>query len=222
MFQKNIKILWRYWSMNKKIKSLLVAGLLVLGMSGMKNDVFAAELLTSTIKDIVFVTDETQKVIPLQNGYITVTINKNNGVYDVVVEWDKTAVDVVGMTSIFENNSLYSDFNTCYDYVTDGNKIIVTIRDVGSVPTGFDPMGELVQIDVNFNLVDTDGDGAPDIKDDTPNGEEPEDPQPPAEPQEPTVIDPETGDVSTIAFVATIALSTAGLVYVNRKKDDEE
>jgi hypothetical protein len=208
--------------MNKKIKSLLVAGLLVLGMSGMKNDVFADEFLTSTIKDIVFVTDETQKVIPLQNGYITVTINKNNGVYDVVVEWDKTVVDVIGINSIFENNSLYSDFNTCYDYVTVGNKITVTIRDVGNVPEGFNPMGELVQIDVNFNLVDTDGDGAPDIKDDTPNGEEPENPQPPEEPQDPTVIDPETGDASTIAFVATIALSTAGLIYVNRKKDDEE
>lgn len=212
--------------MNKKIKSLLVAGLLVLGMNGMRNDVFADEILTSTVKDIVFVTGETEKTVTLQNGYITVTINKVDGVYDVVVEWDKTAVDVVGIESIFENNSLFSDFNTCYDYVTDGNKIIVTIKDVGSVPAGFDPMGELVQVDVKFNLVDTDGDGVPDIKDDTPNGEEPENPQPPQpedpKPQPPTVIDPETGDASVIAFVATIALSTAGLVFVNKKKDDEE
>lgn len=217
--------------MNRKIKSLLIAGLLVVGMSGLRNDVFAAEPLTSTIKDIVFVEGETQKVIPIQNGYITVTINKTGDVYDVIVEWDKTVVDVTGITSLFESgNSLFSDFNTCYDYVVNGDKVTVTIHDVGDVPEGFNSMGDLVKVDVNFKLVDTDGDGIPDIKDDTPNGDDPQDPEPEdpkdpepedPKPQDPSVEDPETGDASTMAFVATIALSATGLLVVNRKKDEE-
>lgn len=208
--------------MNKKIKSLLVAGLLVVGMSGLRNDVFAAEPLTSTIKDIVFVEGETQKVIPLQNGYITVTINKTGDVYDVIVEWDKTVVDVTGITSLFgSGNSLFSDFNTCYDYVVDGDKVTVTIHDVGAVPEGFNPMGDLVKVDVNFKLVDTDGDDIPDFKDDEPVAPPEEEPKP-EEPKDPEIVDPETGDKSMVVFGATVVVAGGAVYVLNRKKDEDE
>ena len=214
--------------LNKRIKSLLVAGIVILGMGFAKVDSFAAETLTSAISNIDFVEGETQKVVTLQQGYITVTIKNNDGVYDVVVEWDKTMVNVIGIDSLFENgDSLFSDFNTCYDVVYNENKVIVTIKDVNVVPEGFNSVGELVGVNVHFTLVDSDGDGVPDFKDDTPNpgpgGEEPdpEDPVEPEEPVNPDIDDPETGDASIMPIVVTALASAAGL-FVLSKKDDEE
>lgn len=202
--------------LNKRIKSVLVAGLVVLGMGFAKVDSYAAETLKSEITNIEFVQGETQKVVKLQQGYITVTINKSaDGKYDVVVEWDKTIVDVVGIDSLFEKGQpTFSDFNTCYDYVVDGNKVIVTIKDVTGVPEGWDSKGELVGVNVHFTLVDSDNDGVPDFKDDTPQPEEPK-------PKDPEVKDPETGDASMIAVIGIAVASAAGLV-LTRKKDDEE
>ena len=60
--------------LNKRIKSLLVAGLVILGMGFAKVDSFAAETLKSEITDIDFVEGEEQKVIELQQGYIAVTM----------------------------------------------------------------------------------------------------------------------------------------------------
>ena len=67
--------------MNKKIKSLLVAGLLVVGMSG---NAFAAEeaelpaVSTSTISNPVF--EDGKRVVELQGGLIVVEMTeKENG-----------------------------------------------------------------------------------------------------------------------------------------------
>jgi hypothetical protein len=183
-----------------------------------KVDSFAAEsgaeTLTSVIKDIDFVEGEDQKFIELQHGYITVTINRDeNGIYDVIVKWDKTVVNVIGADSKFESGKpLYSDFNTCYDVKYEGNNVIVTIKDVNVVPEGFNPVGELIGVDVHFTLVDTDNDGAPDFKDDTPEGG----------PKDPTIDEPETGDASIAIIAGSVVVAGVGLYLLNRKKDDEE
>lgn len=203
--------------MSKKIKSLLMAVLLVIGMGFAKVNSFAEETkaftekFISEIRDIDFVKGEKEKIITIQQGYITVTIKNNDGVYDVIVEWDKTVVDVVGIDSLFEKGSQYSDFNTCYDVKYDGNKVIVTIKEVNVVPEGFDPVGELTGINVHFKLADLDGDTIPDFKDDLPEGN----------PKDPNTKDPETGDASMI-FVVGVAVTSAVVLYVTRKKDDEE
>jgi hypothetical protein len=204
--------------LNKRIKSLLVAGLLVFSMGFAKVDSFAAEPLMSEITDIEFVKGEEQKVVTLQHGYITVTMNKNaDGKYDIVVKWDKTVLDVVKVESIFETNSLFSSLNSCYSHTDDGQYITIVIKDANIGPDAFGSpnYGELTKVNVYFNLVDSDKDGAPDFKDDTPKPEEPE------EPKDPNVKDPETGDASMIAVVGIAVASAVGLYAVN-KKDDEE
>jgi hypothetical protein len=183
-----------------------------------KVDSFAAEPLMSEITDIEFVKGEEQKVVTLQHGYITVTMNKNaDGKYDIVVKWDKTVLDVVKVESIFETNSLFSSLNSCYSHTDDGQYITIVIKDANIGPDAFGSpnYGELTKVNVYFNLVDSDKDGAPDFKDDTPKPEEPE------EPKDPNVKDPETGDASMIAVVGIAVASAVGLYAVN-KKDDEE
>ena len=221
--------------LNKRIKSLLVAGLLVFSMSFAKVDSFAAEPLVSKVTNIEFVKGEEQKVVKLQHGYITVTMNKNaEGKYDVIVKWDKTVLDVVKVESILETNTLFSDLNTCYSHEDDGQYITIVIKDVNIGPEAFGSpnYGELKGVNVYFNLVDNDKDGEPNFKDDTPNGPEeepeeppvdPEDPNPeePEQPKEPNKEDPETGDASMIAVVGIAVVSAAGLYIVSRKEDEE-
>jgi hypothetical protein len=197
--------------MFKKVKSLLVAGLLVLGMGFAKVDSFAAEVdpLVSKITNIEFVEGEQQKVETLQHGYITVTMNRAaDGKYDIIVKWDKTILDVVKVESIFEKNALISDLNTCYDVKYEGNNVIVTIKDVNVVPEGFDPVGELKGVNVYFTLVDSDGDGVPNFKEGTPVPPEKE--------------EPETGDASIAIIAGSVVVAGVGLYLLNRKKDDEE
>ena len=90
--------------MNKKIKSLLVAGLLVVGMSGMKIDAFAAESLTSVIEYPQFEEGQNQKVITLQHGYIVLTITQNeDGSYYITTNWDASVVKVTSVKTFYEN-----------------------------------------------------------------------------------------------------------------------
>ena len=198
--------------MNKKIKSLLVAGLLVVGMGFAKVDSFAAETdpLVSKITDIVFVNGEQQKVETLQHGYITVTMNrKADGKYDVTVKWDKTVLDVVKVESIFETNSLFSSLNSCYSHTDDGQYITIVIKDANIGPEAFgsEHYGELKEVHVHFNLVDADGDGVPNFKEGTP--------------VPPKTDEPDTGDASMIVTACVAVASAAGL-FVLSKKDDEE
>ena len=196
--------------MSKKIKSLLVAGLLVLGMGFAKVNSFAAEVdpLVSKITDIKFVEGEQQKVEKLQHGYITVTMNRTaDGKYDIIVKWDKTILDVVNVDSIFEKKTLFSDLNTCYDVKYEGNNVIVTIKDanIGPEQFGSENYGELTGVNVYFTLVDTDEDGVPNFKE--------------SEPVPPKKEDPKTGDASMIAVAGLAVVSVVGL-YLTRK--DEE
>ena len=219
--------------MSKKIKYLIVAGLLVVGMSGKVN---ALEPLTSTITNPQFEEGTNQRVIKLQDGKITVTITKNDDeTYKIVTEWDSTVVKVTGLQSVFENGNMDSSdfFNEnyhCHLVVKDGDKYSVTLDKLGEVPAGFNPMGELVKVDVKFEAIDKDGNGVPDFKDDTPT--EPEEPpvdpeEPPVEPEEPEqpkeeITDPETGDTSVIWYGAVATISVAGLYVLNRRKDENK
>jgi hypothetical protein len=193
--------------MFKKVKSLLIAGLLVVGMGFAKVDSFAAgaDPLISKITNIEFVSGEQQKVETLQQGYITVTMNRDaNGKYDVIVKWDKTMVNVIGIDSKGELGNLYSDFNTCYDNKEEGNYIIVTIKGINENPS----LGELKEVYVHFTPVDSDGDGVPNFKEGTPVN--------------PEIKEPETGDASIAIIASSVVAASAGLYLLNRKKDDDE
>lgn len=199
--------------MFKKVKSLLIAGLLVFGMGFAKIDSFAAEVepLVSKITNIEFVNGEQQKVETLQHGYITVTMNRTtDGKYDIIVKWDKTILDVVKVESIFEKNTLNSDLNTCYDVEYEGNNVIVTIKDANVIPEalGSGNYGELKGVNVYFTLVDSDGDGVANFKEGTP--------------VPPKAEEPETGDASTIMIASSVVAASAGLYLLSRKKDDDE
>ena len=216
--------------LNKRIKSLLVAGLLVFSMSGAvfaEGDSIEEKSLISEITDIDFVEGEEQKVIELQHGYIIVTMNRNaDGKYDIIVKWDKTILDVVKVESIFETNSLFSSLNSCYSHTDDGQYITIVIKDANIGPDAFGSpnYGELTKVNVYFILVDSDGDGVPDFKDDTPNGDDnddDDDDDDDEQPKDPNKNEPETGDASIMPIVAVAAVSAAGL-FALRNKDDEE
>ena len=206
--------------LNKRIKSLLVAGLLVLGMSFAKVDSFAAETLMSEITEIEFVEGEEQKVIELQHGYITITLTKTEeGNYLVATDWDSSVLKVVSVTTYYKDEYFYisetqfKDGEACSTIIKGEDGIYrVNLSDMNK--------SGLEKVEVKFELVDSDGDGVPDFKDDTPNGEEPGEEEP-EDPKNPNVTDPETGDTSMMPIVVTAVVSAAGLFILN-KKDDEE
>ena len=182
--------------MNKKIKCLLVAGLLVIGMSGNVN---ALEPLTSTITNPQFEEGTNQRVVKLQDGKITITITKNDdGTYKIVTEWDSTVVKVTGLKSLFENGNMdssnfFDEGYYCHLVVKDGDKYSVTLDKLGEIPEGFNPMGELVKVDVVFEPIDENGNGIPDFKDDEPVTPPTDPEEPPVDPEEPPV-EPEDPD----------------------------
>ena len=200
--------------MSKKIKSLIVAGLLMVGMCG---NVFANEnnlpsVSTSIIEYPEF-NDENKAHVSLQADGIQVNITKNDdGTYDIRVEWDSTKFNVTGLKSFFENGNLVSDdfFNPeyhCANILKEGDKCIVSLEGLGDVPEGLNPMGELIKVEVTFeNLT---------------KGSNPVTPGDPEEPKNTEKItDPETGDSSSMIFVTT-ALVSAGALLITKKKDEE-
>ena len=103
--------------MNKRIKSLMIAGLMVIGMCGnvFANEVELPKVGTAIIKNPAF--EEGVRVISLHDGLITVKITENeDGTYDILTTWDSTKVNVTGLKTIYENGKLVSDdfFNPEY------------------------------------------------------------------------------------------------------------
>lgn len=199
--------------LNKRVKSLLVAGLLVLGMGFGKVDSFAAETLTSEITNIEFVKGEEQKVIELQHGYIVVTLTKTEeGNYLVATDWDSSVLKVVSVTTYYKDGYKYlsetqfRDGEACSTIIKGEDGIYrVNLSDLNK--------SGLEKVEVKFELIDSDNDGVADFKDDTPK---------PEEPKNPNVKDPETGDASMIAVVGVAVASAAGLYVVSKKDNDEE
>lgn len=190
--------------MSKKVKSLLVAGLLVVGMSG---NVFAAnefnnnEVLLATEQGAELPKAVLKNLVPgetytLQDGNITVKVEENKKYVDITIKnGSPVKVVKVRVNGVKESN------------VPEGTRVFVANADTA----------DITEVEIYFDLVDntdSDGDGIPDIKDDTPN--------PPEEPQKPEITDPETGDKSMVVFGATVVVAGGILYLVNKKDDDEE
>ena len=197
--------------MNKKIKSLLVAGLLVVGMSG---NVFANEselpsVSTSAITYPKF--EDGKRVVELQGGLIVVEMTeKENGEYDIVVKWKGESIKILGVKSYYENGSIdhtnyFEEWYECNTLGEEGEFVFGTVLGGGDGVSG--PLGELVKVEVTFeNLT---------------KGDEPVVPpeEPPVIPEE-EIDDPETGDAGIMVGVVSAALASLGLVVVNKKKDE--
>ena len=193
--------------LNKRIKSLLVAGLLVMSMTG---GVFAAESElpttgTSIIEHPDF-GDRTFKDFKFQDDNIILTLYDDSDGYRAVIKWVAENFKVTGIKMTYEDGT-YSimdiklpgeteEGQDCYDAVLNGDLYNVAINDKTDK--------KLVKVEVMFiNLT----------KDDKPV-------TPPVEPKE-EITDPETGDASIIPIVATAVISAAGLYVVSRKDDEE-
>ena len=196
--------------MNKKIKSLLVAGLLVVGMGG---NAFAAEeselpsVSTSTITHPKF--EDGKRVVELQGGLIVVEMTeKENGEYDIVVKWKEESIKILGVKSYYENGSTdhtnyFEELYHCNTLGEEGEFVFGKVLGGGEGISG--PLGKLVKVEVTFeNLT---------------KGDEPV--VPPVTPPEEEIDDPETGDAGMMVGVITVAAASIGLFVVNKKKDEE-
>lgn len=196
--------------MNKKIKSLVVAGLLVIGMSG---SVFAneTELPTTGTSVIEYPSfEDGKRVVELQGGMIVVEmVEKENGEYEILTKWDAEGIKIIGVKSYYENGSIdhsnyFQEWYDCNTLEKEGEFYKGTVAGGGNGPSG--PLGKLVKVEITFENL---------TKDDEPV-------VPPVEPEIPEedITDPETGDASSMIFVAT-ALFSAGALMINKKKDEE-
>jgi LPXTG-motif cell wall-anchored protein len=195
--------------LNKRIKSLLVAGLLVLGMGFAKVDSLALEPITSTITNPKLIDDK--KTISLQGGAIIVEVTKTEDGYVFEPRWDSNKFKVLDIKAHYDdelntviNSESYFVSSKCYPIQENSN---VYKSDAIDMKIN----ANLIKVEVIFMPIDEDNNGIPDFKD-----SEPVDPNPEEE-----IKDPETGDTSMIAIIGIATASAAGLV-LTRKKDDEE
>ena len=198
--------------MNKKVKSLIVAGLLVFGMAG---NAFAAEselpsVSTSEITHPKF--EDGKRVVELQGGLIVVEMTeKENGEYDIVVKWKEESIKILGVKSYYENGSIdhtnyFEELYHCNTLGEEGEFVFGKVLGGGEGFSG--PLGKLVKVEVTFeNLT---------------KGDEPVVPpeEPPVTPPEEEIDDPETGDAGIMVGVITVAAASIGLFVVNKKKDE--
>ena len=195
--------------MNKKVKSLIVAGLLVFGMAG---SAFAAEselpsVSTSEITHPKF--EDGKRVVELQGGLIVVEMTeKENGEYDIVVKWKEESIKILGVKSYYENGSIdhtnyFEELYHCNTLGEEGEFVFGKVLGGGEGFSG--PLGKLVKVEVTFeNLT---------------KGDEPV--VPPVTPPEEEIDDPETGDAGIMVGVITVAAASVGLFVINKKKDEE-
>lgn len=205
--------------MNRKIKSLIMAGVLVVMMGG---NVHANEPLMSSITNPQFEEGTNQKVVTLQNGAITLTITEEDGYYYyLTTNWDSSKFKVISVKTYFEegymmiNETQFRDGDDCDTIIKEDGMYKVNLAN--------DVDKKLVKVEVMYEPIDNDGNGIPDFKDDTPT--EPE--NPPVEPEEPEqpkeeIVDPETGDKSLFIYCGVAAVAVVGLCVVNRKKDEDK
>ena len=195
--------------MNKKVKSLIAAGLLVFGMAG---SAFAAEselpsVSTSEITHPKF--EDGKRVVELQGGLIVVEMTeKENGEYDIVVKWKEESIKILGVKSYYENGSIdhtnyFEELYHCNTLGEEGEFVFGKVLGGGEGFSG--PLGKLVKVEVTFeNLT---------------KGDEPV--VPPVTPPEEEIDDPETGDAGIMVGVITVAAASVGLFVINKKKDEE-
>lgn len=188
--------------MFKKIKSLLLAGVLVLAMGG---NVFAAEAqAVSTITNPKFVEGEFNK--QLQEGNIIIKATEQEGnYYYVTTEWNGEKVKVIDVKlhfadgSVVYNEALFKEDKCGVVQDKEGWKIVNLVNDVDQ---------KVVKIEVVFEPVKGNDPVVPPV-------------EPPVEPEEEVKDDPQTGDSSMFLYVGTAAASIGGLYVLTRKKEDK-
>ena len=199
--------------LNKRIKSLLVAGILVISMTG---GVFAEKQTVqgkSTITNPAFVDGVFNKT--LQGEGIIIEGSEQEGYYYyLTTSWDSSKLTVKDVILHFEgggvvyNEALFREDQCGVVQGKEGWKYVNFVNDIDE---------KVVKIEVIYEAVKGDDPIVPPV--------DPEDPPvvPPVNPEEPEedVDDPETGDASIMPIVATALASAAGL-FVLSKKDDEE
>lgn len=195
--------------LNKRIKSVLVAGLVILGMGFAKVDSYALEPITSTITNPKLI--ENKKTISLQGGSIIVDVTKTEDGYVFEPRWDSNKFKVTNIKAYYDDavntgisSESYFVSSKCHPIQENSN---VHKSDAIDMKTN----ANLIKVEVIFMPIDKDNNGIPDFKD-----SKPVDPNPEEETK-----DPETGDGSMIAIIGIAAASAAGLV-LTRNKDDEE
>lgn len=203
--------------LSKKIKSLLVAGLLVFSMSGaaFAEGADLPKTSTSVIEYPKF--EDGKRIVELQGGLIIAELTeKENGDISIKVKWHADNIKILGVKSYYENETdatdkgsidhtnYFEELYHCNTLVKEGD--FYTGRVLGGIAGK-----KLVKVEIAFeNLT---------------KGQRPVEPpvEPPVKPETPEekVTDPETGDASIMPIVAVAAVSVAGL-FVLRNKDDEE
>ena len=203
--------------LNKRVKSLLAAGILIFNISG---TVFAEGTnlpAEGTIKiENPDFEDKTYKKFEFQDSNIILWLYKDSDGYRANITWMKENYKVTGIKLIYDDGSFSeqdimipgeaAEGQDCYVAVPDGDTFVVgTQHKVGDK--------KLVKVEIVFeNLTKSDDPVTP-----------PVDPNPTPDPEQPPekVIDPETGDAGIMSIVAVATVSAAGL-FALRKKDDEE
>lgn len=192
--------------MFKKVKCLLVAGLLVLGMGG---NVFADDVqqAVSTITNPKFVEGEFNK--QLQEGNIVIKATEKDGYYYyVTTEWNGEKIKIIDVKLHFEdgsivyNEALFKEDKCGVVQDKEGWKYVNLVNDVDK---------KVVKIEVVFEPVKGNDPVVPPV----------EPPVEPEEPEEEVKDDPQTGDSSMLLYVGTAAASIGGLYVLTRKKEDK-
>ena len=119
--------------MNKKIKSLLVAGLLVVGMGFTKVDSYAAEM-TNSITEFNFVDIDggpVASVHTLEGGKITITIRdvsgysgNPEGTHEISANWDTSVVDMKSIDVVTMFNAIEESKETTNLELEDGQAFL--------------------------------------------------------------------------------------------------
>jgi hypothetical protein len=205
--------------LNKRIKSLLVAGLLVFSMAG---GVFAEgsdlpKEATAKIENPDF-GDFMYKTYELQDKFIVLKLTRHSSGgdsyddYQAHLTWDAEKYEVTHIKMVYEDES-FTERDIMIKAAEGKDCYVAVLGEDGKYrvsPIGDDVSGKkLIRVEVTFkNLTKGNNPVVPPVV-------------PPTEEPEEDVYDPETGDASIMPIVATAILSAAGL-YVVCKKDDEE
>ena len=119
--------------MNKKIKSLLVAGLLVVGMGFTKVDSYAAEM-SNSITEFNFVDIDggpVASVHTFEDGNVTITIRDVSGysghpegTYEISANWDTSMIDMKSIDVVTMYNAIEASKETTKLELKDGQAFL--------------------------------------------------------------------------------------------------
>jgi hypothetical protein len=205
--------------LNKKIKSILVAGLVIMSMTGAvfaEGETVLGDPVVSTITNPKFTNNKA--VIELQNGDIVIEITESEGFYYyTTTTWNATKLQVIDVITTFEykddpnTSSNEGGLGSTYHealFNEDKCGVVLDKETHKYVNMVDDNDAKLVKIEVKFAAIKSD------------EGTEPG-PGTEQEPEQEIDDKTPTGDASIMPIVVTAAVSAAGLFVLNRKDDEE-